>query len=198
MKNKKVKIAVGIAVIAWLGLFVTDFVRVGNFERPLFCVLTNGADDGGSGTYVGLGYSVAIKGNFVTENEAERGVTQYDMKLLGVLRVQAGIRCLSGYESEIFSQEDIQQAMNKVMEYFNKEFDGCELTSLWYDEEFSGKRADEWAEQYEAEEAIVLLSNFDVGASGGDGSLNPNSTYSNWNWILVRSDGDWELKTWGY
>lgn len=82
-----------VAIIVWLSIFVTDFIRVNDFERPVFCVLVNGADDGGSGTYIGLGYTVDIEGNFVTEDEVERGVTEFDMKLFGVLRVAAGIRC---------------------------------------------------------------------------------------------------------
>lgn len=197
MKNKKWKKILAIAILAWACIFVVDFVKVSNFEKPVFSVLINGADDGGSGTYVGLGYWTEIEGNFVTEDVAEWGVTQYDMKLLGI-RVQAAIRCLAGYESDIYSQEDIQRAMNIVMNYFNKEFKGCDLTALWYDEEVSEKQSAEWAIQYEAEDAIVLLSNFDVDASGGDGSFNPNSTYNNWKWILVRNCVDWELKTWGY
>lgn len=44
--------------------------------------------------------------------------------------------------------------------------------------------------------AIVILSSFDVDLSGGDGSFNPNSTYDNWNWILVRND--WEQVDHGY
>ncbi|MBR2403008.1 MAG: hypothetical protein IKB01_09635 [Lachnospiraceae bacterium] len=94
MKNKKVKLVLAIVALLWVCLFATDFVRVRNFEKPIFSVLVNGADDGGSGTYVGLGYWTEIEGDFVTENEAERGVTQYDMKLLGI-RVQAAIRCLT-------------------------------------------------------------------------------------------------------
>ncbi|MBQ8278434.1 MAG: hypothetical protein IJZ23_01165 [Roseburia sp.] len=90
---KKKKIIIAVAALLWLAVFSTDFVRVNNFERPVFCVLMNGADDGGSGTYVGLGYTVEIEGNFVTEEEALRGVTEFDMKLLGLLRVAAGIRC---------------------------------------------------------------------------------------------------------
>jgi len=197
MKNKKVKKAVAIVALAWACIFAIDFVRVSNFERPVFSVLVNGADDGGSGTYAGLGYWTEIEGNFVTEDVTKWGVTQYDMKLLGI-RVQAAIRCPAGYESDIYSQEDIGQAVDIVTKYFYKEFEGCDLTALWYDEDFSEKQAVEWAEQYEAEEAIVLLSSFKVDASGGDGSLNPNSTYNNWNWVLVRSGGEWELKTWGY
>lgn len=106
MASKKKKIIIAIVILAWLSIFVTDFVKVRDFEKPIFCVLVNGADDGGSGTYLGLGYWVRIEGNFVTENEAERGVMQYDMKLLGI-RVQAAIRCLAG--TDTYSQEDIQQ-----------------------------------------------------------------------------------------
>ncbi|MCC3868520.1 hypothetical protein K0039_09925 [Terrisporobacter mayombei] len=60
--------------------------------------------------------------------------------------------------------------------------------------------SDEWAKQYNSDEAIILLSNFDVDSSGGDGSLDPNSTYTDWQWILVRDreNSKWTLKTWGY
>ena len=34
---------------------------------------------------------------------------------------------------------------------------------------------------------IVLLSNFDVDSSGADEGFNPSSTYSFWNWILIRN-----------
>lgn len=93
MRNKKVKIVLAIMVLVWACIFAIDFVRVRNFEKPIFSVLVNGADDGGSGSYVGLGYTVDIEGNFVTEDEVERGVTEFDMKLFGILRVAAGIRC---------------------------------------------------------------------------------------------------------
>lgn len=36
----------------------------------------------------------------------------------------------------------------------------------------------EFTARYNADEVIVLLSAFDVDESGGDGSLNPNSTYT--------------------
>ncbi len=51
------------------------------------------------------------------------------------------------------------------------------------------KTIKDWADRNNADEVIVLLSSFDVDSSGGDGSLNPNSTYSDWKWILVRTDG---------
>ena len=54
-------------------------------------------------------------------------------------------------------------------------------------------------QQYGADEAIVLTSTFDVDGSGGDGSLNPNSTYKDWIWLLVRNkQGEWKHVDHGY
>lgn len=101
-------------------------------------------------------------------------------------------------ESEIYSPSDIQSAMNVVVRFFRANYGGCTLTQLSYDEEVSVKAASEWAEQYGAEEAIVLLSSFEVDGSGESPALNPNSTYENYKWILTRSGGTWTLQTWGY
>ena len=57
----------------------------------------------------------------------------------------------------------------------------------------------DWADRNNTDEVIVLLSSFDVGAFGGDGSLNPHSTYSDWKWILVRTNGGhWQHVDHGY
>ena len=102
-------------------------------------------------------------------------------------------------ESAPFSRAEIAHAMDQVEDHFRKEFDGCKLLNLRYDEEKTRAEAEEWAAQYGADEAIVLLSDFEVDSSGGDGSLNPDSTYRNWKWVLTRNEkGAWELKTWGY
>ena len=99
-------------------------------------------------------------------------------------------------DSEIYSKRDIEKAMNKVYSQFAF-FEGCILLELEYDEEYSKARMEDWAENYDADEAIVLLSKFYVAAENG--SLAPGETYSKWNWILVRDKGGfWELKTWGY
>jgi len=103
-------------------------------------------------------------------------------------------------QSEIYSEQDIADAMDVVEEKFKSDFGGCALTDLWYDEGANASSSDEWVAQYDADEAIVLLSNFNVDSSGGDGSMNPDSTYTDWQWILVRYKGSntWELGTWGY
>ena len=99
--------------------------------------------------------------------------------------------------SECYTEEEIHDAMDVVTVHFRKEFDGCRLKNLRYDEPLAEQQG--WAEQYGADEAIVLLSDFHVYRFGGDGSLNPNENYINWQWILTRSGGgEWELQTWGY
>ena len=99
-------------------------------------------------------------------------------------------------DSDIYSKRDIEKAMNRVYREFAF-FEGCILLELEYDEEYSKERMADWAENYNADEAIVLLSKFYV--FGENGSLAPGETYTKWNWILVRDKGGfWELKTWGY
>lgn len=98
-----------------------------------------------------------------------------------------------------YSEQDIRAAMRVAVRHFEKEFDGCTLLSICYDESKVKDAEPEWAAQYDADEAIVLLSSFHVDGSGGDGSLNANSDYTDWQWILVRNGGgSWQLKTWGY
>ncbi|MBQ6947071.1 MAG: hypothetical protein IJN42_03400 [Clostridia bacterium] len=102
--------------------------------------------------------------------------------------------------SEIYTAEEIEDAMAVVRRFFAREYDGCTLKKLWYEEEHSREQAKNWAKQYGAKEGIVLLSEYTTGPKGGDGSLNPNDTYGGWNWVLVRNGKNkpWKLKTWGY
>lgn len=90
MKNRKWVRAVAVGLMTWLIMAWSDYAQVRDFELPTYCVLTNGTDDGGSGTYVGLGYSFEIEGNFLPEDEYP-GVTQYTYKILG-LNVVSAIR----------------------------------------------------------------------------------------------------------
>lgn len=102
--------------------------------------------------------------------------------------------------SAFYTEEEIGRAMDIAISYFKKNFTGCTMTEIRYDEAIIAREMEADAAQYGAEEAIVLLSDYETNEKGGDGSsMNPNRTYSNWKWILVRSGGgDWELKTWGY
>ena len=102
-------------------------------------------------------------------------------------------------QSEIYTEEEIDGAVKTAVNYFSREFSGCTLKEIQYIGDEKAESFREWAEQYDADDAIILTSTFDVDASGGDGSLNPNSTYTNWQWILVRDGkGSWRHVTHGY
>ena len=102
-------------------------------------------------------------------------------------------------DSDLFTAEEIESAMAAVKKEFRKSFRDCTLTKLWYDENVCKLELEDWKTQYQADDAIVLLSDFEVGRSTGDQSLKAGSAYKNWEWILVRNaDGEWKVKTWGY
>lgn len=108
-------------------------------------------------------------------------------------------------ESTKFNEEEVKEALDTVKNRFG--FKGCTLKKVWYDEEKSDYAASGYlgtgkgsVNGVKAENVIVVLSEFDVDSSGGDGSFQPNSTYDNWQFILIRDDkeSDWEINDWGY
>lgn len=102
-------------------------------------------------------------------------------------------------ESEIYTEDEINSAINTVKSYFKRNFDGCVLWTVKYAGDETEKEAREWAEQYDSSKAIILLSDFSTDPEGGDGSLNPDERYTDWKWILTKdSHGRWEHKTHGY
>ena len=111
------------------------------------------------------------------------------------------------YGSSIkFNEAEIKSAVDTVLIKF-KDFDGCDLKKIYYDESKSdsqvegylsnGRGSDNGAKK---ENVIILFSDFYVDSSGGDGSFNPDSTYTNWMWILIRDSADdkWKVDDWGY
>ena len=102
-------------------------------------------------------------------------------------------------DSALYSHEDIYGAMDEVLENFEEDFSGCVLTNLVYDEEYSIKKAAQWAERYGDDEAIIFLSSFDAYKDSVDGKLISGESYKDWQWILTRDEGgSWEVQTWGY
>ena len=85
-RSRKKIIKAGTAVVCagvlWIAAGIVDYYRLHRFEKPLFCVGINLADDGGSGKYVGIGYSYDIEGNFMPEDEFQ-GITKWTYYLLG-------------------------------------------------------------------------------------------------------------------
>ncbi len=102
-------------------------------------------------------------------------------------------------ESDLYTTKEIEDAIDVTLDYFKKEFKGCTLTELSYAGDETSADFAEWAQRIDGDEVIVLVSSFDVDASGGDGSLNPGSTYTKWMWILAREDGGkWQHVDHGY
>lgn len=102
-------------------------------------------------------------------------------------------------ESKIYSNNDIDSAIDTAIKYFRKNFRGCSLLEIEYIGDEKNNDYLDWATRNNKDEVIVLISSFKVGSFGGDGSLNPNSKYEDWNWILVRDkNGKWEHVDHGY
>ncbi len=102
-------------------------------------------------------------------------------------------------DSEIYTDEEIADAVDVAIDYFEKEFEGCTLTEITYIGDEKNVSFQDFADRNNAEDVIVFVSTFDVDSSGGDGSLNSNYTYQNWKWILARNaNGQWEHVDHGY
>ena len=76
--------------LLWFTAAATDLIRVHGFEKPIFARPAVTADDGGSGTYKGIGWRIELEGNFMPEDEFP-GVTQFEYYLFDDL-IHAAIR----------------------------------------------------------------------------------------------------------
>ena len=130
----------------------------------------------------------------------------YKILLLCLVCILLLTACSGGDVSEVgrrigvcerFSEREVAAAMDEVESFFRKEYDGCKLLRLEYDEEKTLKEAYAWSEEYGAE-AIVLESDFYVDDSGRTVTLEPDETYRNYEWILTKTTLGWKLQTWGY
>ena len=88
--KKKIIVAAVCTVVLWIAVGLVDYAKVHSFERPIFSICTEPMQDGGSGKYVGLGYSFDIKGNFMPEDELP-GVTKWTYYLFGI-EIESQIR----------------------------------------------------------------------------------------------------------
>lgn len=86
--KKKVLITIAVLLAVWCVVFAVDYARCMDLQKPLFTVAST-ADDGGSGTYHGLGYRVEIEGHL----DAEYGyaVKSTEIWLFGVVLIGAAI-----------------------------------------------------------------------------------------------------------
>ncbi len=109
--------------------------------------------------------------------------------------------------SEKFSQQEIDSAIDYMIDYFKKNFHRCKLIELEYNEEWSnaliesdmkyGLGASNGAT---ADNMIVLIMDFHTGAIGIDPGWSPNFTYTGYKCILIRDnkDSEWKREAMGY
>lgn len=108
-------------------------------------------------------------------------------------------------KSTKFSKSEINEAIDCVKNNFS--FPASTLTKIWYDEEKSNYLVDVYLKygqgsvnSVSSKNVIILLTNFDVDGSGDNPVLEPNSTYTDYQWILIRDNetSDWEIDGCGY
>jgi len=93
-----------------------------------------------------------------------------------------------------FSTEEIEEAINLVKERFVSSYKGCELLQLWYAEIRSEREIDSYMQSGRGrtngvcrENVIVLFSTFST-SSNVCMTLNQNSIYEGWSWVLIRDN----------
>ncbi len=102
-------------------------------------------------------------------------------------------------ESQIFSEKDINSAIDEVKKLFAEEFGGCSLTEIYYAGDSMKDSFERYKKRYDVDDAIILQSSLYVDSSGGEKALTPDTTYSEYNWILLRDSGSpWRVKKYGY
>ena len=119
--------------------------------------------------------------------------------LLGIGAYQAKTVKTHEVASDLYSKEEITDAITVVKHEMDVNWKGCNLREIYYAGDETSKDYLNWATRNDADESLVLLSTFYVGNDCEDGSLEPDTTHKNWMWILVRSkDGQWKCVDWGY
>ena len=108
---------------------------------------------------------------------------------------------ITSVQSEIYSEEDINSAIDVIKDYFSRVCLGCTLQEIGYagDDEYWLSRMQEWKIKYDADEVIILISKFYSDEPGEDTGMRPHLTYGNYQWRLARNEGgQWEHKDHGY
>lgn len=98
---------------------------------------------------------------------------------------------------ERYTKGQIADAMDVVENYFKRNFDGCTLHTIVYDEEATRQETSLAVEAY-GEDTIILTTDFWVDGTGGDGSWNPDTMYRNYTWVLRKTFFGWKIEDRGY
>lgn len=94
-KKATLLMATAVLMVSWISIAYSDYSKVAiSYDKPSFCVLINGADDGGSGKYIGLGYSFDIDGHLDIDGMYQ--VDTYTYKIFGITIKQGEVNYNKG------------------------------------------------------------------------------------------------------
>ena len=100
-------------------------------------------------------------------------------------------------ESTLYTEEDIETAMDITIKTFSQGFEDCKLLTIAYDEEETQKEIERQRERHGDLRLLVLVSSFHAGEDA-EGGFERNMTYTGWKWILQDGDDGWKMISWGY
>ena len=116
---KVVGLILVILIILGIIFFIIDYSRVKNNETPLFCILKDEANDGGTKIYLGLGYKVI---DFHT-------LAEYDD-----IKIGSWFMDYNDFEEEMKEYEkEFEEELNKNKEYAINLFELEEISSITID-----------------------------------------------------------------
>ena len=72
----------------------------------------------------------------------------------------------NGETVQMYSQKEINSAIDVIKKEFKRDWKGCTLKEIYYAGDKVSEEHQEFAERYNADEVIVLVSTFDVDESG--------------------------------
>ena len=114
--NQKLKVLLIIVlslILLWGVVFAIDYFRCSNLKMPIFVIPGETADDGGSGTYYGLGYSVDVEKNI----SAEYGVQIESVEMYIFDKFVGG--AIACFDNELTNTEGITTALTLEDEITN-------------------------------------------------------------------------------
>ena len=97
--------------------------------------------------------------------------------------------------SALYSEKEIADAVGAVIRDFERDWNGCRLTKIWYaGDEVSRRESEE-----RGTDVIVLRSTFETAEVPDESGMSDYTTYDNWGWILIRTpSGSWKHVDHGY
>lgn len=107
--NKSVKVIIGIVIalaILWIIIFAIDYNKCANLKMPIFVKSGETADDGGSGTYYGLGYKETNEPNITKIEELPK-----DYSLMQAVRDNCVI---SIHGLKIYNKDELDTFLQNV------------------------------------------------------------------------------------